>query len=87
MAKADAMVDGIQPKRGMWLVHREKGRTYGQIVMVRQDGTVVWHSPTTGSDVPTDYDTIHRYGYSYAQEETGSPEWTITLRPQTGGSR
>ena len=33
-------------------------------------------------------DTIHpqagRYGYNYRVEETGSPEWTITLTPIGG---
>ncbi len=26
----------------------------------------------------------HRYGYTCAVEVTGSPEWTITLRPNGG---
>jgi TusA-related sulfurtransferase len=25
-----------------------------------------------------------RFGYAYSVEETGSPEWTITLTPQAG---
>ena len=25
-----------------------------------------------------------RFGYTYSSEETGSPEWTITLRPEGG---
>lgn len=41
------------------------------------------HSPTLDTIPPQ----AMRHGYSYAQEQTGSPEWTITLRPQEGTPR
>ena len=39
---------------------------------------VVTDHPPTLETIPPQ---AARLGYSYEQEETGSPEWTITLRP------
>ena len=39
---------------------------------------VVIYTGDPSADIPPQ---AMRFGYSYSQEETGSPEWTITLRP------
>ena len=71
MARNDAIVNGIKPKRGMFLVNRSKGKTYGRILRVT-DECVVWESFSaqthTGYPVKTDHDSIHANGYEYTIE-------------------
>lgn len=61
----DAIINGIRPRRGMWLVHRAKGRTYGRIIRVTRDGDVIWLG-VHGAHVLTTYRNIHKCGCEYA---------------------
>lgn len=38
----EATIDGVRPRKGLWIVHPGRGRVYGRIVRVKRDGTVVW---------------------------------------------
>lgn len=61
----DATLEGVRPRRGLWVVHPGRGRVYGQIDHVRADGTVVWRG-TWGQLVPTDPGQLIDGGYRYS---------------------
>ncbi len=64
--RGDAVIDGVRPRRGMYLVHHERRRVYGRVKRVTDKGAVIWSGPLC--DVPTRPETLHAGGYSYADE-------------------
>jgi hypothetical protein len=63
--KFDATLN-CRPAKGLWVVHRGRGRTYGRIIEVRRDGTVVWEG-TFGAKVPTRPKQLIDGGYEYSE--------------------
>jgi len=65
--KADAIRNGVRPRRGMWLVSHARRRAYGEIRFVRAT-TIAWWSDHYRVLVDTDHTTIHERGYDYTAE-------------------
>lgn len=65
--KADAMIAGIQPRRGMRLVNRARGRVYGTVDHVKNDGTLVWVSAASGALVKSDPERLRMDGVTYEE--------------------
>ena len=63
----DATLDGVRPRKGLWLIHRGRGRVYGRIVMVRRTGTVVLWVPALGCYTEHKPRTLINGGYSYTE--------------------
>ncbi len=64
---------GVRPRKGLWLVHHGRRRVYGQILMVRSNGDIIWR-PVNGHEktrVGTRPQTIHDSGVSYTKERPG----------------
>lgn len=68
-ARNDATLDGVRPKKGLWLIHRERGRVYGRIIRVKRDGTVVLRALLNGIECETKHRpiTLINGGYSYVE--------------------
>jgi hypothetical protein len=64
--RGEVVVDGVKPKKGMWIVHRGRGRVYGRILRVWRSGVVVWVGEA-GTPIATDGRTLVDGGYSYVQ--------------------
>ena len=64
--KNDAIINGIRPEPGMWIVSHEHRRIYGQVVRVRGSGAVVC------ADGPYQFETnpevFHRARCDYVSE-------------------
>lgn len=77
--RGEAVIDGVQPRRGMYLVNHSRRRVYGRIVRVRRSGVVVWESLIgigsvaqplgngTTLKIETSADRLH-YGASYSDD-------------------
>lgn len=65
----EAVIDGIKPAAGMWLVSHERRRAYGPIIRVTRAGSVVWRG-SFGVEVETRPDALQR-GCSYAEWPPG----------------
>lgn len=63
----DATLCGVRPKRGLWIVHQERQRTYGRVVRALDDGTVIWLG-SFGQRVPTQAQSLIDGGYSYSSQ-------------------
>lgn len=57
---------GTIARKGLWIVSKERNKTYGQIVCVKEDGTVVWNG-RYGRRVTTNPNTVYERGYEYAE--------------------
>lgn len=69
MAKGDAVLKGVMPHRGTWLIHRGRRRAYGPVWCVRRSGAVVWQSQRfPGLLVETSPDLLYDQGYEYSPE-------------------
>ena len=53
--KHDATLHGVRPRRGLWLVHPEKGRVYGQIERVKRTGAIVVRARVCGVSVSVEH--------------------------------
>ena len=51
MGRNDAIINGVIPVRGMYLVNHDKVRTYGRVTSVRADGTLFWFSYKDGNTI------------------------------------
>ena len=78
--KADALKNGIRPRRGMWVVSHGRRRVYGRIEYVRR-ATIATRTVAPGYVgggatppvlssylVDTDHETIHRGDYDYVAQ-------------------
>ena len=76
--RADAVIDGVKPKRGMWLVNHERRRIYGIVKTVHGNGDVTW-LPVIGVISPnrTEPETLHHGGASYEIEMPSSYEYMV----------
>lgn len=66
MSRKDAQINGMQPRRGLYLINRTKGKTQGRVVRVEGDGTVVWWANKTGSAVSSDPENLRLAGYEWS---------------------
>ncbi len=76
--RGEAVIDGVAPRKGMFLVNHARRRVYGRIVRVRRSGAVVWErlvgscsvaTPKRNGDtlkITTDPVSLHHSGASYA---------------------
>ena len=65
--KGDAVDrNGVIARKGLWIISRSRGKTYGVIKRVKPDGTIVWKG-AWGQDVTTDPNTIYDRGYEFAE--------------------
>lgn len=62
--QGEAVLEGVKPAPGMYLIHRGRRIVYGKILRVTTKGAVVWHGELC--DVTTMAATLHAGGYSYA---------------------
>ena len=62
--KADAVIKGVMPIRGMYLVHRGRVKTQGRVIRVKHQG-VVWFSNDTGAAVRSDPDGLREDGWEW----------------------
>jgi hypothetical protein len=67
-------IDGVVPKRGLWLVNTNRRRVAGVISHIRKTGAVVWRDHE-GVFVDSSQESIMRSGYKYladlSQEKEG----------------
>ncbi len=75
--RGEAVVDGVAPRKGMFLINHTRRRAYGRIVRVRRSGAVVWErlvgscsvaTPKKNGDtlkITTDPDALRNSGASY----------------------
>ena len=63
--KSDAIIAGVMPHAGMWIVHHVRQRAYGPIVCVRASGNVVRRGKLKRR-IEHAYERLHATGYSYA---------------------
>lgn len=77
--RGEAVLDGIAPRRGFWLVCNVQRRVYGRILRTRCNGTIV----TTGSFGGTcDHAPGHLYGrngYGYAETMPVGEGWSYMV--------
>jgi hypothetical protein len=64
---------GTTPRKGMWLIHPERQRCYGQVLRVRRNGDVV--VAVDGYAGRHAGRTIYEGGYRYVDEMPTGPEW------------
>ncbi len=76
--RGEAVIDGVAPRKGMFLVNHARRRVYGRIVRVRRSGAVVWErlvgscsvaTPKRNGDtlkITTAPVSLHYSGASYA---------------------
>ncbi len=76
--RGDAVLDGVAPRSGMFLINHDKRRCYGEILSVKDTGAVIWRGPW--KDVETAAQTLHQPGYGYA----GSPPAGYALMTKDG---
>jgi len=43
--RGELILDGVRPRKGWWLVHRDRGRVYGRVEEVCRNGTIVMRTP------------------------------------------
>ena len=63
--KADAVIKGVVPTRGVYLVHRGRVKTQGRVLRVKVVG-VVWFSNESGVAVSSDPDGLREGGYEWS---------------------
>lgn len=51
MGRNDAIINGVIPERGMYLINCDKIRTYGRITHVSSEGTLFWFNNNSGAVV------------------------------------
>lgn len=77
--RKEAAINGVEPRTGMYLVHRGRQKTYGQVVEVRAPRftptgrqthwtRVVWRSRKTGAPVTSDPIQLRERGYEWSYE-------------------
>ncbi len=49
MGRNDAIIDGVIPVRGMYLINYYKIKTYGRVTHVNSEGTLFWFSNESGA--------------------------------------
>lgn len=67
-------INGVKPKRGLWIVNPERQRIAGKILYVRKSGQVVYENKL-GAHVESEQDTIERSGYQYVELEPKMLAW------------
>jgi len=76
--RAETILDGIKPKRGMWIVSHGRRKVYGQVIRLHRNGDVAWQGSLTA--VRTDGVKLYNEGCSYVNEkptgyvQPGTPE-------------
>lgn len=64
----ECVIDGTKPRPGMWIVHPERKRFYGQVVRIRRKtGEVLWNAPRSGIQVATPGNLLYEGGYKYVE--------------------
>lgn len=63
--KGDAIIKGVMPTRGMYLVHRGRVKTQGRVLRVKHEG-VMWFSNDSGVAVRSDPDGLREDGYEWS---------------------
>ena len=63
--KWGATIDGVRPRKGLWVVHPETEMVYGQILEVRSNGVVRVQGKLTRFNISPD--KLINGGYRYAE--------------------
>lgn len=76
--RGECVLDGVKPRRGMWLVHRGRQRCYGMVLRVRKTGHVV---TTGGFGTQPELlgSMLNEGGYSYASERPTGEGWSYLV--------
>ncbi len=72
--KGEAVINGVFPQQGMWLVHLERRRCYGRILRVDRHGCV-WVERFSRHAAAHDGSKLYDGGYSYADELPTGDGW------------
>lgn len=74
--RRDLEINGIVPKRGLWLINRNKRKIAGKVKFVRKSGIIVWEDGG-GMLVDSTHDTIVSSGYEFSYNKPVDEGWKI----------
>ncbi len=68
-------INGIKPKKGIWIINRDKKKIAGQIDFVKKSGIIVWRSISVNALVESTQETLKGAGYEYSEEMPQGDGW------------
>jgi len=70
-------IDGIIPKKGMWLINPKTKKVAGKISYINKKGEIVWED-SLGTFITSSHETISNSGYKYVDIiEPSMLRWNI----------
>lgn len=64
--RGEAVLNGVTPVKGMFLINHRLRRCYGEVVSVKDTGAVVWRGPYKNVETPSH--NLHQPGYGYVEQ-------------------
>ena len=71
-------IEGVIPKKGLWIIHEEKSIVVGKIRKIAVSGKI-HYTAVSGAQVKTAQEDFLKGGYTYTEIEPSHLKWKLGL--------